>query len=457
MNFIDKFVSVVSRMTDSPMLYVRAAAYFCTSVLFGLHITCPDSRVERVNEWFLLSGAPGITRKSTILGISTKLCRSMIAEYLKYKFSISDRDAYKTADMMFFESGTTEGISDHLSVTCEMPEIDRYAFISAEYGSVLKSVIAKGYLADLTTFLSKLYYGESTKVLLSHKGKKSENEKVRYVPEGLYVCALIGIQDLHLYLDRMFVKQGFIRRFVIIHADPRNKDRRFPPVDPTVKVVKILFDKLVPNFFDMFLNYNESGTILTVLDSDARDAINAFWDNCERYYFNNPEDSYTVYIQSMWEHLYKLSVLEAISRTPDPPSDAAGNRIVTIEKEDVMRAINFIEGALRSVETQFAMIDAQPKYTELNVRAGELGLIKRLVYSSGQNGISKSDLLKNSGLTVRQLDELVITLLETGEIACYRCNAKQRGRKALMFFNPSYTPQGQEWEEISPAVYKLLR
>jgi len=455
MGFIDDFLSVVMKITDAPYLYLKAAAYFCTSFLFGTKVECPDSRVERVNTWFMLSGAPAITRKSTTIGLAVKFCRSMIAQYLKNKFNISDQEAYKTADMMFFETGTTEGISDHLSITCEMPEIDRYALVSAEYGSVLKSASSKDYMADHLTFLSKLYYGESTKVLLSSRGKKKEDERIRYVPEGLYVCTLVGLQDMHLYFDPLAVKQGFMRRFVIIHSSSTDKDRRLPPLDPTVKLARIAFANLVPKYYDMFLKYNETDAILVVFDPDARSIINQVWDSCEKSYMHDPENSYKVYALSMWEHAYKLAILEAISRTPDPPLDASGSRIIEVKADDVRKALQFINKALETVRIPFSMIDAAPKQSSMVIRAGELNYVKQLIYTSDTNGISKSDLLKKSGLTVKQLDELLLTLMQSEQIKCYRYAGKGRGRKGLFFFRPDVTPQG-DFEEISPEVFKVL-
>jgi len=457
MGFIEDFLKVARKLTDASDLYLRAAAYFCVSFLFGVNAHCLDSRVARNNEWFMLSGAPAITRKSTVINtIAVKFCKTMLENSIKKRFGINDNEAKMLVDMMFFESGTSEGITDHLAITHDMPEIDRYALISTEYGAVLKSASKKDYLADYFTFLSKLYSGEGGNVPLSSRGKKPE-ERIRRLPEGLYVCALVGLQDLHLYFDPLTITQGFARRFIMIHASPDSKEYRLPPIDPAYKVAKLSFKNLVPKYEDMFDNYNDpSTTILVAFESDAREAIIKVWDKCETDYAQDPTNSWLLYKQAAWEHLYKLSVLEAISRTRDPPYDTVGTKMITVKLDDVRRAGKFLSSALDSVRPIFALIDASPRQGSLVLRSGELNYIKQIIRSAGKAGITKSDLIKKSGLTTKQLDDLLITLMTAEEVSCFLHQTPGRGRKRLTFFYKGNEPNSQEFEQISLDVYKTL-
>lgn len=457
MTFIDDFLRVTRRFTDAPEIYLRAAAYFCVSFLFAQNVYCLDSRVARNNEWIMLSGAPAITRKSTVINtIAVKFCKSVLESSIKRRFGVSDNEAKKIVDLMFFESGTTEGITDHLSITSDMPEIDRYALVSTEYGVVLKSASKKDYLSDLFMFLSKLYYGEGGNVVLSARGKKPE-DRIRRLPPDLYVCALVGLQDLHLYFDPITITQGFARRFIIVHASPGAKDRSHPPIDPTYRAVRLMFEKLSSKYDDMFDNYNDSSsTVLVAFDSNAREQINRIWHKYESEYIENPNSSWLLYKQAAWEHLYKLSVLEAISRIYDPPVDVSGTKVIDVTAKDAKSATKFIMLALESIRPVFAAIDASPRHGNLVLRSGELNYIREMIRSAGSSGISKSDLIKKSGLSVRQLDDLILTLMEAEEVFCYLYNSSGRGRKRFVFFYNGYQPSDPRFEEISKEVYKTL-
>jgi len=457
MGFIEDFMNVATKLTDAPELYLRASAYFCTSFLFGVNVHCVDSRIERNNMWFMLSGAPAITRKSTVINfIAVKFCKTMLEEALKRRFGIKDSEAKRLVDLMFFESGTSEGITDHLSITHDMPEIDRYALVSTEYGAILGAATKKDYLADYFTFLSKLYSGEGGNVLLSSRSKKSE-DRIRQLPEGLYVCALVGLQDLYNYFDPQTITQGFARRFVMIHGDIASKKNRLPPIDPMYKIARVQFRNLPPKYEDMFDNYNDpSTTIFAAFSPEARQAVNKVWEKCERDYEQDPTDSWLLYKQASWEHLYKLSVLEAISRTSDPPYDATGARVISVDAEDVRRAGEFLKACLKSIRPIFALVEAAPRRTNLRVHHGELGFVKELVRDAGNRGITKSELIKKSGLLARQLDELLITLMTAEEISCFMRNSSGKGRKKLVFFYKGREPNLKDFEPISVDVYKTL-
>jgi len=457
MGFIEDFMKVATKLTDAPELYLRAAAYFCTSFLFGVNVYCTDSRVERNNVWFMLSGTSGITRKSTVINfIAVKFCKVVLEEALKRRFGIKDSEAKRLVNLMFFESGTSEGITDHLSLTHDMPEIDRYALASTEYGAVLSAASKKDYLSDYYTFLSKLYSGEGGNVLLSSKGKKPE-DRIRQLPEGLYVCALVGLQELYNYFDPRTITQGFARRFIMLHADIESKERRLPPIDPTYKIAKAQFKNLPSRYEDMFDNYNDPATMIFVtFTPEARQIVNKVWEKCERDYEQDPTDSWLLYKQASWEHLYKLSVLEAISRTPDPQYDVTNTRMISVDEKDVKRAGEFLKACLESMRPMFALIEAAPRRTSLRVHHGELSFVKELVRGAGNRGITKSELIKKSGLLARQLDELLITLMTAEEISCFMRNSSGKGRKKLVFFYKGREPNLKDFSPISADVYKTL-
>jgi hypothetical protein len=379
----------------------------------------------------------------------------------KHRFGLNDKQALEIVEWMFFETGTTEGIADHIALSHEIPEVDRYAMISSEYGAVLKAATSKDYLADLLGFLAKLYYGEGGKVLLSSRGKKTD-ERVRYIPSGLYVCAFLGIQDLDMYFDQFAIKQGFARRFIMIHCDVTDKSRRLPPIDPTYRIAEVEFSRLITKYEDMFNNYNEispSGgrvPILVVIPPEVRGVINDVWKTCEDEFIQNPDSLWLLYKQIFWEHLYKLTVLEAISRVEDPPFDLSGSKILEVKPEDVKNAGEFMNASMESIREIFSRIEASPKPASLMNYGGTLMFIYNTIDSAGQNGISKSELLRKTKLLSGELKRLLITLMESDLIVCYRTKGG-KGRRELRFYSKRFEPtSNQNLEHISVDVFKLL-
>ena len=455
-NFIDRYIDLVGQVTDAPPLFTRASAYWLTSLLFGVYVICPIATpgTTRPNVWFLLSGPPGITRKSTVIdSLGRRFFRKLFSKYLMNKLQISEYEARRISDLVFIENATPEGLADHIQLTYSYLSgveeegngesiLDRYSLITTEFGGILR-MCEREYMTGFKEKLSKIYYGEGDTFYLSKRGKKPE-ERIRHIPEGLYVCALVGIQKLNLYVSPELVKQGLLRRFIIIHQDIHDKIRRLPPLDPIRKTLYTEFEELAEDYTDMMENYNSFDPqtqrplqVFVRMDKTVMDEINKFWQQCEDEYAKNTEDLWLLYKQSAWEHLIKLSVLEAIARTPEPDY-RLGDLEIKVDKVDFERAFEFLQKVLKTAQPEVSSIGAQPLDLHLPLSQGSLNFIYNMVESAGSNGITRSDLLIKSGLLKEDLKRLIVTLIEQGRVVAYKYQPTGGGRFVIKFFAKKY-------------------
>jgi len=449
--FIDEYIEIVSQITDAPPLFVRASAYWLTSLLFGVNVVCPlaPPGASRVNIWFMLSGPPAITRKSTVIDkLARRFFERLFTKYLMNKLQITEHEAWKISKLVFIEKATPEGLADHIQITSgEGNEtlgisLDRYSLITTEFGGIV-AACERDYMTGFAQLLSKLYYGEGDVTYLSsRKGKK--DDRMRVIPEGLYVCALVGIQKLNLYIKPELVKQGLLRRFIVIHQDGTDKPVRKPPLDPTRKIVYTEFEDLVERYLDMMENYNQFDPqrqgpvqVFVRMNKSVMDKINEYWDQCEREYLNNQENLWLLYKQSSWEHLLKLTILEAISRVQDPEY-RFGDLELKVEIQDFERALNFLTQAHYKSQIEISSIEASPVDQFLPVASGKLNFVFNIIESSGEEGISRSELLVKTGLLKDELKRLIITLMEQERIVAYKFSPPTGGRSLIKFFSKKY-------------------
>lgn len=450
--FIDEYVNVVSQITDAPPLFIRASAYWLTSLLFGVNVVCPLATIgtTRVNVWFMLAGPSGITRKSTIIhGLAKKFFSMAFSKYLVNKLGIDEKEAWKISQMVFIEKATPEGLADHIQLTYGgssdegEPSIDRYSIISTEFGGILK-LCERDYMSGYIETLSKLYYGEGDIYYLSARRVKNVKDRVRQIPEGLYVCALVGIQRLSLYLKPEFFEQGLLRRFIIVCQNVKDKTVRRQPLDPMRRIYYTQFEELVDDYIKMVENYNQFDVqtqrpiqVFVRMGDDVRSKINEYWDQCETEYMRDTQNLWLLYRQSTWEHLLKLTILEAIARTPTP-TPKFGDLEIKVEMEDYEKAFAFLSKVLARAQVEISAVEARPVTQSLPTSSGKLNFIYSIIESAGQEGISRSDLLVQTGLLKDELKRLIVTLMEQERIVAYKFVPPKGGRSQIRFFAKRY-------------------
>lgn len=429
MGFIDDWVNCVSKLTDSPPLFIRATGYWLTSFLFGRYVYCPYTRrgLKRPNVWFLLAGPSGITRKSTIVhSYGKNYAKRLYKSFLETSRGKTPQEAEEIAKYMFVEKATPEGLADHLNYTSSIT--DRYSLLSSEFGGIVNLSATRDYMASYFQDLSNLYYGEGGVWYLSGRKAKKKEDRIREIPDNLYFTAMVGLQELHLYVDPMLIEQGFLRRFIIVCQEGGDKEKRLPPIDTRMKKLEKEFDTLVNDYTGMMENYHiyvqAKDSYLPIfirINQRIVNKITEFWRQVEDEYIGQPSDLYLKYKQNLWEHLTKLCILEAISRTPKPEYKNQQYSIRVLE-EDFDKASDFLMKVLPKTQESLSKVGSQPMQQQLPISSGKINFIFSLVETAGDKGITKADLLNKSGLVKDELKKLVITLIEQERVVAFKAS-----------------------------------
>ena len=428
MNFIDEICSVLEKITDAPKLFIRGCAYFLVSMAQGVKVD-PVYFDFRPNIWILFSSPPALTRRSTLISRYTvPVFKKAYSLYLVEKYGIKEQEARKIANSVFLEYGTVEGLVDAISDALEKYKVDRFAFTSAEFGGCILAAQRKDYLSGFFQLLSKLFDGEDYSESLSKRGKK----KSRYLPPGLFVCSLVGMQRPQLYLSREQFEQGLMRRYVFIYQGAQDKSRWVSLFNMSRVIYKEkLFDEdmgIVAKLKRRIKNFTEVDKVIVEYKGDDLQKIQNDYDKLERVAENRlAEDEenllehfrYTCVIQ-----IPRLMILEALGRY-DSPKYKGNQAVIELTYDDFKRAVSFIQQVFNASRVAITLIDSHlPKKIEPLPTTGKIDQTLEIIELAGEEGISDSDLLKSTGILKAQLREILTTLAEREDIIITKLDSK---------------------------------
>lgn len=420
MNLIEEYVSILSKITDTPDLFLKAAGYYLISTLCGRNVYSkwtPKREGISSNEWFLISGKPAITRRSTVIDHTLDVFRNVYTRVLQQVGNIIiEADSYTTelqvaqsiAKATVIERATPEGLSDHIGETVEQCKI--YTLATGEWGTIIQQIRAKDYMSGYLGLLSKMYYGEGD-IMYKAKSHSGAVQK-REIPKGLYVTAFFGMQDPTMYLDSSFIEQGLLRRIILIHIKPEEKGKFLNPLDQrredAFDDLKKFEDKIYPHA----LEYNSIGDIYTDIPFPIISKINEYSKQLEDQYIKD-QSSFNLYKQNFWEHLLKLTIINAIaSRNPYKNYE---NK-VEVKWSDYQNAYSFLSEVLQRAESTISSIATTYRERDYVTAQGILEQIESLIAEAGEKGVIVSLLLNKTYMFDSDLKGIILTLLKQEKI-----------------------------------------
>lgn len=442
-DIISSFKNIVSEYTDAPPEFITAAGYHLVSCTLGPHFVIPGARgvdSARPNLWFLLASIPGRFRRSTVQDFHNLAYKEAIIEYRKEEMQETREEAVRNSHLTFLESGSPEGIVDHINDFTT----DCFVIMSHEYGGILEGLRVKSYQQGIRDLLSKLYYGQGGYQYFSKKG---HGESRRYVPEGQYVTMFTGIQDPRSYITEELFKQGLMRRIIVVqlkmtdkrkeqikkewkpyitHPGKRGRDE----MEALGRNIGKLMVRLMKRRKQLVTKRKERSSLYPHLQIDyitnARENINQY----ARVYDDqiiDQTDLQTMYSQSQGEKLDKLAAISAISRGNIRKIN--NEPIVMIENDDVERAKAFLEEITEGWLETIPDIGSRRLPTTTITDPAE----KILAVVNKNDGLVKSTkLLQNTNMMKDEVKNVVITLIERGDLFVARDNVG-RGRPPLLF------------------------
>ena len=211
-NLIQKYLNIIQKYSDAPVIFLEAGGYQIISTLLGRFFLLKDVKIPRPNTWFIICSIPGRMRRSSALDYANRIIFSGLTEYyFRHDGDIEFADRLRKFRLSDIEEGSPEGIVDRIQEGIA-EGINCYHMTSTEFGGVLQRISGKGYEKGVDSLLSKLYYGESFNQSLSRRS----GARSRYIPKGMYVTMYSAMQEPSLYLSESMSRQGLLRRIKLI-------------------------------------------------------------------------------------------------------------------------------------------------------------------------------------------------------------------------------------------------
>lgn len=442
-SFITRYVNVISDFYDIPKIFIQASGYHLVSALLGRFFYCPSiPGPARPNLWFILSSVPGRMRRSTLQDIDSRIYKGVLSKFWeetkppKLFPEYTGRVDELVSDTII-EEGSAEGIMDHLSDIYK--KLDCFDIEGSEFGAIFQKMSGNSYEAGVPSLLSKLYSGEGGTMLLS----KRSGLKKRYLPPRLFVTMLVGLQEPEYYITPIMIRQGLMRRVVLINVDkatsykPLIDDRRFAAAPAINRFIEELTTKMI-EFDKIHTTVCASGDehILCNLHPTVQDKINEFSRKLDEAVDKEPTNL-NIVKQTFGLHLSNLTIIEGILEgTFD-----SGTRTLSITESHLDPAYKFLIEATSNYESIIPSL-GRKKESIVSYEA-PLEMLYEIIATAGPSGISQSELYSKTKMTEEVLKPLLEALVLAGRIHS-ELGPSSGGRPPVI------------WKAIRPAKTGLL-
>jgi len=242
-----------------------------------------------------------------------------------------------------------------------------------------------------------------------------------------------GMQEPKWYLDMSMVRQGLLRRIMILHVKPEDLNRWMPPlVDGRDEIYEKL-DTYADKIMEMMVEYHKiaGGYSPPYMDAQFHPRVLEHVNEQARVLDEELKRSPTnanIYRQSMWEHAAKLAILRRIAKAK--LQGLGGFKQITVTIEDMMMADQFMVPVMARVDDIILSIGEEPQ--PIKTFEEPLERIFRIVAGGGTSGIMRQNLYRESMMTASQLDQFVSTLIRAGRIMQFD-GTSTGGRKPKMY------------------------
>ena len=253
---------------------------------------------------------------------------------------------------------------------------------------------------------------------------------MRTIPPGLYVTMYCGMQEPKYYISKLQVRQGLLRRIIIIYV-PKNF-KYLPPImigrEQVWVELRELFEDFIPKIKKIEKCLDETGQefIDVRFLPDVWDEINEFDKALAAKVDSNPTDT-NLYKQSFSGHLTELAMCKAIANYKLLRDNKTREYYILITQEHLEEAKRFLDTATGNCDEYIQELGSKTETvrTKENVLEMVFGHINR----SMPNGIKKSALFNKTKLLVKELDEVILTLQAQHRIEIIVEETKGRPRR----------------------------
>jgi hypothetical protein len=384
--FVEQYVSWASDATDAVSQFHELCGFITLSSLLSGTIRLDVSYGEVVpNLWGLVLGDSTLTRKTTAMRMAIELITGI------------DEDAVLATD------GSVEGLLTGLQLRPSMPSI----FFRDEVTGFFESIQKRDYLSGMAEALTHLYDVPPLFKRLLRKETISVQNPILIFFGG-------GIKDkVYSLLSEEYVLSGFLPRFLVVSADADLT--KLKPTGPSYLTGSVERKALSDRLAEMYEQYNPPRYMRIAGQDMAVDAkIKAHltddawlaYQKIEGRMTSTAADSHISNLalptfERLSRSLLKMSVLLGASRQ-EPVNDE-----ISIGTEDVQNAAWYVQRwGNHSIELMY--------------NAGKPSTMKVLDRIRGviteKPGMSRGEVMRLFHLTSRQMDEVMNTMEDRGEI-----------------------------------------
>ena len=446
-----RLVEAGQQLTDAPDTYIIAVSYWVLSSTLGKYIVVPyyprpPDNPMRPNLWIIISGLPGIMRKSTVIDtLGKNVVKNAWREYYTLANPrLTPEQVNEMVSKMFIETGSYEGIAKHISE--QQRERDTFFIVSTEWGGILLTMRSRDYMIGFASLLSKLWAGEEHRVHLTRE--------VRYIRSGLYVTALLGMQEPWLYMDKFVFRQGLMRRILLVYAEPSDKTRWLPPIDMGRLAVMDTLQDIAVEIAQRMDIYSQAYPVEARISNEAREMIVDYARRCEEEVLRNSSGNWSLYVQNLWDMLLRLSVLSAASRTERPRETGAGY-VLYVETGDVEEAKRFLETTLDRARQAISLAGVPVREQEVVVTESAEETVMAVLKRHGC--MKKTELLRATGMSRGTIKEIILGLVEKEAVKAF-IKKQGRGRPAIIICTREDSREAliRGFDELSPEGLETL-
>ncbi len=420
MGFIEEYSQLILEHIPTHPLWAESCALTILSTVLGRDRVIVTKKGKlHLNLYYMYIGPSGIAHKSLPMD-----------QFIRPFLELASTD--KT-DLLLPSLFSTEGMITHLASNSRQGCI-----IRDEVTALFKESLGKPYLTTEMEFYSDLYDGRPIK-------RTTRKTGLEYIRDCFVTVITATTPYLYTVLRDQFFRQGTGNRFLYILPDDgmfkaqRDDDEYFVQPD------NYMIDQQIKEFVVGLIALRDSQFTWALPLDDAQELLLDFKyqvdQETEQYVAENPLDWYGSYRARCHEFSLKLAALkcfsddwkQAPSITVTDSSPITGKTLdaLVVSKKQAQWAIRQVEKHWKyflQMRSEFAkFMQSRSFITERE----PLQAVLMCIEGRGEEGISRSDLLRMTQLKSRDLTELLNTLLEQKLVVARE--VKTKGRPGVVY------------------------
>jgi len=424
-NLIDEFIKTEEKYVDATNLFIKGSAYWTIASTLGVFSEYLEAPIgaRRPNIYVILTSPPA-GKRSTLMSHATKIHKNAWKDFVGGE--IMEEDMHEYLNSKYFEEFSIEGIIDNINETRGLNKYLDYNLLSSEFGAYVSRTQKSSYLMSSLSFLSKLYYGEPYTQSLSMRGKKSGR---RYLPENIYFNLFAGTQKMSEYFDARHIRQGFMRRCIIISVENSDYNRYLDYLSYS----RLSLDDALNKFGEKLANrmkylrgddlVDSSEKTLIKFDESVMKKINKIDKEIQEMVRRDEDKSYFI---SQGEILTKLCALTALADLNNEKDSIESIHVTKNHMDYVMPFFSEVIRRTKTVIDEIMLPEDKEKIDPFNRRKARI--IRAIIKRDNWN----CNITETLGSTWKKEFDILHTLLDEGQI--YALYVIKKGRKPLKCF-----------------------